>query len=450
MPLPVKSIKALGGWGRHPVAPAQCVRPERARDFVPQHGAQIPRGQGRSYGDAALCTDGVTILTERMNRLLAFDAHTGVLRAESGTTLAEVLEHFVPQGWFVPVTPGTKFCSLGGCLASDVHGKNHHHDGSFSQHVPRAVILDSEGHELDINPESHPDLFWATAGGMGLTGLVTELELRLRPIETSFIKVKHTKGASLSESLDLLSDPRHDDHYTVAWIDCLAGGGRMGRSILMAGHHLPAAELPAEKQGEKLRPHGRGKRSVPIDFPSWFLNGLTVRAFNGLYGALQGSKTEFVTHYDQFFYPLDGVLNWNRIYGKKGFIQYQMVFPEETANVGLTRLLQGCAKGGFGSFLAVLKKFGPAAPGMLSFPSAGYTLALDFPMKKGLLEFLAEMDRMILDLGGRQYLAKDSRMSSEGLDKMYPRLHDFRRVCRQQDPEGVFRSDLARRLEVLG
>jgi decaprenylphospho-beta-D-ribofuranose 2-oxidase len=448
MPLPIKPVKALGGWGGWPTGATSCVRPERVQEFVPQPGVQIARGQGRSYGDASFCSEGTTLLTERMNRFLSFDSETGVLTAEAGATLAEVLNVFVPKGWFLPVTPGTKFCSLGGCLAADVHGKNHHIAGSFSQHVPRAVVMDASGRRRSLGPDRDPDFFWATAGGMGLTGLITEVSLQLKPIETSYIRVKHRAAGSLAESLELFSDPSCDDHYSVAWIDCLASGQGLGRTVLMTGHHMVKPELPSDVS-DPLLGWKQGPLRVPFNFPNFALNPVTVRAFNAVYGWIQGRKTEFTAHFDKFFYPLDGVAGWNKIYGKRGFVQYQFVLPLDQSKHGLTRILERLSRSGHGSFLAVLKKFGPGGQGHLSFPTEGFTLALDIPLRNGLLEFLDQMDEIVADHGGRHYLAKDSRLSAKTAQAMLARLPDFRQAALLMDPEGRFRSDLSRRLELL-
>lgn len=448
MTLPVKQAPRLTGWGGYPSAAAALARPERERDFRPLSGVHIARGQGRSYGDSSLCSEGSVLLSERMNRMIAFDEATGLLTAEAGVTLAEVLEVFVPRGWFVPVTPGTKFCSLGGCLAADVHGKNHHHDGSFSAHVAEAVLADALGRMHRIGPEIEPALFWATAGGMGLTGLITEVTLRLKKVESAYVGVTHRRAANLDEALDMFADPAADDEYTVAWIDCLASGGSLGRSVLMAGHHLKRVEVPIETK-DPFAVHKSGPLRVPFNFPGFALNPLSVRAFNGVYNSLQGRKTAFVAHYDKFFYPLDGVAHWNRIYGRRGFVQYQFVMPPATAREGIKEVLERISAKGHASFLAVLKRFGQGGPGLLSFPMEGFTLALDIPVKAGLFDFLSELDDVVAKHGGRQYLAKDSRMKPEHFAAMYPRLAEFRDICLTLDPSGVFRSDQCRRLGIL-
>jgi decaprenylphospho-beta-D-ribofuranose 2-oxidase len=440
-----RKIAGLSGWGRFPVADCVAVRPERMRDLRPTGETCIARGLGRSYGDAALDSRGRVVLTERLDRFVAFDPETGVLRAEAGATLDEVLTTFVPRGWFVPVTPGTKFCTLGGCLAADVHGKNHHRDGTFSRHVNWADVVLASGERVRCSPETWPELFWATAGGMGLTGLIAEMELRLTPIETAWMDVRHTRCRNLEDTVRLLSDPTHDARYTVAWLDCLATGDRLGRGILMAGEHAPEPAVPLRKEGP-LGPHGSRQKPFPFDLPGWALNPVTVRAFNRVYDWLQGRRGRFLSHYDRFFYPLDGIQSWNRMYGKRGFVQYQFVLPTESALDGMRLVLGRLSRSGRASFLAVLKRFGPEGPGLLSFPTEGLTLALDIPMSDGLLPFLDELDRVVADHGGRTYLAKDSRTRPDAFVAGYPRLGEFRQVKAQVDSEGQFASDLWRRL----
>lgn len=444
--LPAKKVEDLAGWGNHPKAPASLVRPERMRQLAPGPGPQIARGLGRSYGDASLCTDGAVILTQRLNRLLEWDAELGRVRAEAGATLEDLLEVFVPRGWFLPVTPGTKFCSLGGCLASDVHGKNHHEAGTFSRHVTQVKMADGLGSRRILTAEGSPDLFWATAGGMGLTGIICDLELQLQPIETSYIKVRHRRGSGLLALMEMLNDPALDAPYSVAWIDCVATGDKMGRGILMTGSHAAKLDLPLKLAANPLVIHKLKGKPFPIDLPTWALNPRTVGAFNGFYDWMQGRKTEFLSHYDQFFYPLDGIRGWNRMYGKPGFIQYQFVLPLESSAAGMELVLRKISEAGRASFLAVLKKFGAQGQGHLSFPFPGFTLSLDIPVRDGLPEFVKELDAIVMDHGGRHYMAKDSTCTPEMIAASYPRLAEWKQARDAADPEGRFASDLSRRL----
>ena len=439
----------ISGWGNFPSSTAYLSRPERYQQLKFEEGRKtIARGLGRSYGDAALNSEQDVILMERLNRFLAFDEEKGLLRAEAGTALEEILDIFVPRGWFLPVTPGTKFVTLGGCFAADIHGKNHHVDGSFCEHVQEIELIMANGARRRCSPERDPELFWATAGGMGLTGIITEVTLRLVPVKSAYVFVAHHSAADLDHIFDLLNDPKLDDRYSVAWIDCVSTGKNFGRSVLMAGHHAAPDEIPKVKNPLKFRP--AAKRSIPFDFPSFALNSWSVKAFNEMYYRLQSSKSApFITDYDHYFYPLDAINGWNRLYGKKGFLQYQFVLPTKTARQGMRELLGQLTKSQRASFLAVLKRFRKENAGMLSFPREGYTLALDIPISDvGLFSFLDELDEVVLKYGGRIYLAKDARMKPNTFHAMYPRLEEWKRVKSQCDPNWLFSSDLSRRLQM--
>ena len=446
-PKPTKSIPKLGGWGRFPVTETVAVRPEKNRDLYPVGSHCLARGMGRSYGDAALLTGGTVVMTEKLDRFIEFDEDSGTLRSEAGATLKDVLDTFVPRGWFVPVTPGTKHCTLGGCVAADVHGKNHHHEGTFSRHVERLVVVLADGSRISCGPSENAGLFWATVGGMGLTGLISEVTLRLTPVETALMKVKHTKSANLDQTVDLLTDARYDARYTVAWLDCLAKGARLGRGVLMAGDHALKSEVSLRIQ-DPLVTRAKRAKPFPFEFPGWVLNPMTIKAFNALYYAYQGRRKEFVCGYDEYFYPLDGIDSWYRMYGKRGFVQYQYVMPTETARQGTREVLTLLSGEKKASFLAVLKRFGPQGQGLLSFPMEGLTLALDIPMSDELLPFLDRLDEIVLKYKGRIYLAKDSRMEPEVFKAGYPRIDEFCRTRAQFDPEGRFDSDMARRLKL--
>ncbi|MDH4216771.1 MAG: FAD-binding oxidoreductase, partial [Gallionella sp.] len=413
-------VTAISGWGRYPVQTCELERPERYADLHSAADGLIARGQGRSYGDASLNDGRRVLLTGRVNRLLEFDTENGILRAEAGATLAEVLEVIVPKGWFLPVTPGTKFVSLGGCVAADVHGKNHHHDGSFGDHVIAIELILADGSRMECSPSENSELFWATVGGMGLTGIIGEVALRLIPITSSQMIVRHHAAADLEQLFQYLQDTALDDRYTVAWIDSLATGANLGRGIAMCGHHASAEELPPGF-GSALATQKERGRKVPFDLPSWALNPLSIGAFNALYYRHEGKKQQpFLAGYEPYFYPLDAIGDWNRLYGKRGFVQYQCVIPDGGAFDGIKTLLQELS--GRPSFLAVLKRFGPQGRGLLSFPLAGYTLALDLPLRdEGLFALLNKLDEIVLRHGGRVYLAKDARLSAESFRAMYPR-----------------------------
>ena len=442
----------LSGWGRYPRCLSTVISPENISEAMPPRAGQmIARGQGRSYGDAAMVEDGLVMLTERLARFLSFDEQSGLLRAEAGTTLAEVIDQYLPRGWFPAVVPGTKFVSLGGCVAADIHGKNHHRDGAFGAHVKEIEIVLADRSRHRCSPTAEASLFWATVGGMGLTGIITEVTAQLIPVESSYLVVQHTPAKDLDASFEVLADEAWDDHYTVAWIDCLARAGNLGRSVLMRGHHATIDALPAKLRSQPFS-GPRRQHNVGFDFPSWILNSLSVRAFNEFYYRLQGRRKEsFISDYESFFFPLDRIGNWNRMYGKRGFIQYQCVLPSGVALAGMRALLEALAAARRPSFLSVLKRFGPAGQGLLSFPIEGYTLTLDLPVSDSdLFPFLDRLDEVVLKYGGRVYLAKDARLRSENFRAMYPQFAEWQRLKTLFDPAGCFTSDLARRLGMYG
>jgi decaprenylphospho-beta-D-ribofuranose 2-oxidase len=440
---------ALSGWGRYPVESCELERPERYADLRPTTDTLIARGQGRSYGDASLNENGRVILTERINRMLELDAKLGILRAEAGVTLAEILPVIVKQGWFLPVTPGTKFVSLGGCVAADVHGKNHHHEGGFAEYVLGIELILADGTRKTCSVTENEDIFWATVGGMGLTGIIGEVTLQLIPIQTSQMMVSNHAADNIGHLFQLLQDQALDDRYSVAWIDCLATGDQLGRGIAMFGHHASAAEYKSDKP---LASKPKRTRSLPFDFPAMALNPLTIGAFNKLYYYRESRKlTPFLADYDSYFYPLDAIGKWNRMYGKRGFVQYQCVIPDLTALEGMTALLKELSGSRRASFLAVLKRMGAKGKGLLSFPLAGYTLALDLPIRdKGLFSLLDKLDKIVLQHGGRVYLAKDARLSAESFQAMYPRHEEWLRIKTEIDPQHRFSSSLSRRLNIGG
>ena len=444
-------IKPLSGWGRYPVQSCELERPERYAELLPTSARLIARGQGRSYGDAALNENGRVVLTERINRLLDFDVNSGILRAEAGVTLADILPVIVPKGWFLPVTPGTKFVSLGGCVAADVHGKNHHHEGSFGDHVLSLELILGDSSRLTCSADENSELFWATMGGMGLTSIIGEVTIQLIAIQSAHMMVQHHAAKNLQQLFEHLENPALDDRYAVAWIDSLADSKNLGRGIAMFGHHAGAHEIPADF-GDALTIKTARTHSILFDLPGWALNPLSIGAFNALYYRRAGNKQQpFLTGYDPYFYPLDAVHNWNRLYGKRGFVQYQCVIPQHTAFDGISALLQKLSDSRRPSFLAVLKRFGAQGRGMLSFPLAGYTLALDLPIRdEGLFVLLNRLDEIVLQHGGRVYLAKDARLAAASFRAMYPRYEEWLRIKNVVDPQNRFSSSLARRLKIAG
>ena len=402
----------------------------------------IARGNGRGYGDCAL-NPTATLSLLGLDRMLAFDPGAGHLTCEAGVLLADVVATFVPRGWFPMVTPGTRFVTVGGAIAADVHGKNHHRDGSFGDHVVSLDLMAGDGSIITCNPGRNQKLFQATRGGMGLTGIILRATIQLRRIETAYIRREVIRAKSL-EAVMALFESSNDWTYSVAWIDTQARGAAIGRSVLMRGEHAIREELPARILPAPLA-MGRGFTvRVPLDFPAGALNRWTVSIFNELYYRLNKSVSS-ICDLKSFFYPLDSILEWNRIYGRSGFFQYQCVIPRSSSHLGLVRLLDTISRSGWGSFLAVLKSFGPQ-DGLMSFPMDGYTLALDFPADVGTLNLAQELDAIVCDFGGRLYLAKDARMGTGMVRRGYPRLDEFCAVRAACDERGVFRSVQSERL----
>jgi decaprenylphospho-beta-D-ribofuranose 2-oxidase len=430
--------EAIQGWGRHPRIDADVshpATPSAARAALAACPSLIARGLGRSYGDSSLAP--CALQSDRLNLFLEFDQASGVLTAQAGVSLDQILTQFVPRGWFLPVTPGTRFVSLGGAVASDVHGKSHHATGCFSDWVISFVLLLANGQAWNCSREENPELFRATCGGMGLTGVILAVTLKLKPIQSAYFDQATYKCPSLDAVLERFDETAHST-YSVAWIDCVATGKSLGRSVLTVGEH-------ATEGG--LAPHRAPKIPVPFVPAFPLVNPLTIKAFNALVYAkeLRAVKRDRV-HYTPFLYPLDVATDWNRIYGQAGFTQYQLAIPTAAGPQGLRRILARIAASGMGSSLAVLKVFGPANANPLSFPIAGYTLALDFKIQAGLFELLDELDGMVLDLGGRLYLTKDARMSAATFKRSYPRWAEFQAVREKVGAIGRFASLQSKRL----
>ncbi len=416
----------LSGWGRYPREDCLLHRPraeEELSALLAQGGPLIARGNGRAYGDCAQNRAG-TVEMRRFRHILDFDAQTGLATAEAGVLMADLIAAFLPRGWFPYVTPGTKFASLGGMIAADVHGKNHHKEGGFSAFVDWIDLLGPDGSLRRCSRTENPELFAWTFGGMGLTGIVLRAALRLRRVESGWIRQTTIPTLDLETTMAVF-EARAEATYSVAWIDCLAKGRRLGRSAITLGEHASLSDLPPKLRADPLRPPGRDARTVPFDAPSLTLNRLTVKSFNELYwrkGA--ASSGESLISWDKYFYPLDALLEWNRIYGARGFAQFQCVLPLAEARAGLTRLLKLISESGEGSFLAVLKRLGNHG-GPFSFPLEGYTLALDFPVSRRTLDLMESLDRIVVEHGGRFYLAKDARMSAHTLRASDDRVGDF-------------------------
>lgn len=443
--------RLLSGWGRTAPSAARVVSLTDAGDTAPAFSAAGPRGLiarglGRSYGDAAQNAGGTVLDTTGLSRLRAIDLEHGVVRVDAGTSLGALMRKVVPLGWYVPVTPGTRHVTVGGAIAADIHGKNHHVDGSFANFVDEFTLHAPKG-TMTVTPRNDPELFWGTAGAMGLTGVVTEATLRLIPIETSRISVDTERADDLDDLMARMLDGDDGYRYSVAWIDCLATGSHLGRAVLTRGDHAPLDALAPSERARALDFAPRERVAAPPWAPNRLLNRWSVRAFNELW--FRKAPRHRVAHLESigaFFHPLDGIRGWNRLYGSRGFVQYQYVVPlDAVATVRAT--VEALSRAQCASFLAVLKRFGPGNPGPLSFPVPGWTLALDLPASaRGLADLLDRLDRMVVEAGGRVYLAKDSRLDPALLPAMYPDLDRLRALCDRVDPAGVLQSDLARRL----
>jgi FAD/FMN-containing dehydrogenase len=417
-------------WGRFPRQPAAsaCSLEWRYENLpTPADSSTLLAfGKGRSYGDSCLNGGHTLIHTEQLDRIIAFDSQRGILRAEAGISLREILARTVPAGWFLPVTPGTQWVSLGGAIANDVHGKNHHQAGSFGHHVRSFELLRSDGERLLCSPTSHPHYFAATLGGLGLTGLITWAEISLLPIDNSWLQTEALCFANVDEFLNLSHQSADSYAYTVAWIDCLARGRKLGRGVFFRGNHARA-----EEAGESVR-HGRRKQKtvvLPGEMPGFFLNRYSVMLFNQVYYYRYRMSTPLsrYLHFEPFFYPLDAVRGWNRLYGRRGFLQYQCLVPLSSASAALTEMLDAVARSGLGSFLSVVKVFGnKPSLGMLSFPRPGVTLALDFAnVGVTLFRLLDRLDAITQAAGGCVYPAKDARMKGEAFRQYFPRWQEF-------------------------
>jgi FAD/FMN-containing dehydrogenase len=420
----------LSGWGRHPRIDANICAPrslEEMRSLLGS-GDAIARGNGRAYGDSAINVNN-TIHMRHFNRLLGFDSKRGRLEVEAGVLLSDIIDIFMPQGWFPYVTPGTKFVTVGGMIASDVHGKNHHKEGNFANFVDWFDLVTESGSVVRCSRDQNKDFFEWTLGGMGLTGIILRAGIRLRPIKSVWMKQRRLVAENIGRAIEIFENSQ-DATYSVAWIDCLQKGKSIGRSLVSLAEHAETQELPEKLQSKPFRLPGKRKLRIPLELPSWTLNNLSVRAFNSLYfsyGKMK-PKDQFVD-LDSYFYPLDTILDWNKIYGRKGFVQFQCVIPLSNAEAGITELLQTIANFGGGSFLAVLKRFSKQRS-RFSFPMEGYTLALDFPLNGSTSSLIETLDYITLKNNGRFYLAKDSRMSRETFMDSDPRIDAFKKFRR--------------------
>jgi len=441
----------LTGWGRYPRHASELITAASPADLPSLMAAKsgfVARGNGRSYGDAAI-GERITLCARGLNRIRAFDRATGRVRVEAGVLLSDLLDVVVPRGFFPPVVPGTKFVTIGGMIAADVHGKNHHRDGGFGDHVEAFTLALPDGRVVSCSRGENPELFTATIGGMGLTGTIVEAAFTLRPIETGWMRQTIHVASDLEEAMKALRDSSAST-YSVAWIDCLALGKALGRSLIFAAEHATLHDLAALRPGAPTFPSAKlGRLLVPFDLPSLTLNRLSVSAFNGLYFRAGAMKADYphLVPWDPYFFPLDSIGNWNRIYGRRGFLQHQCVVPTDHAPAVLAEILDRISRRGTPSFLAVLKQLGPSH-GDLSFPMEGFTLTLDLPVSDSAFALLDDLDRLVVDAGGRLYLAKDARQSPATFEAGYPGLARFKDVRQAIGATGKISSHLSTRLGI--
>jgi len=431
------TITSISGWGGYPTHDALVVTPlslSACKAQLQYHPSLIARGMGRSYGDSA---NAATVFqTTYCDHFIAFDSDAGLLTVEAGITLRDILKVTVKHGWFLPVTPGTSFVTVGGAIASDVHGKNHHVAGTFGQHVVSMTLLLGTGEVVTTSSTQLPDLFHATCGGMGLTGVILTAAIQLIPIKSAFINQKTIKAGSLEEACEAF-EANSAAAYSVAWIDCLRTGQHLGRSVLMVGEH---------SDGGGLAVPVKDPITVPIHAPAALMNSLFMRAFNTAYWVKASHNKTQTIPLLPYFYPLDAIGGWNKLYGKAGFLQYQFALPKADGVANMRKILIQIVQSGAGSFLAVLKQFGPANQNLLSFPIEGYTIALDFKMSQSVIDLLLRLDGMVASMGGRVYLTKDAVMRESSFKTTYPKWQEFEEVRRKYGAIGKFTSAQSQRL----
>ncbi|MFA6197076.1 MAG: FAD-binding oxidoreductase [Sulfurimonas sp.] len=430
----------LFSWGMYPKIDSKIFRFDKVttlQNIIAEHDELIPYGNGRSYGDSALSTN--IIHVKPHDYFINFDSEKGLLHIQAGVLLCEILESFVTRGWFLKVTPGTKLITVGGAIASDVHGKNHHVEGCFSECVKEFTIMLCDGKSITCSKEATPELFKATCGGMGLTGVILDAKIYLKKINSKYIDQITIKTKNLRETFDAFEEYKKLP-YSVAWIDCLAKKDEIGKCLLMVGDF---------RDDGKLEYKNKSKLSIPFNFPSFALNNLSVRAFNWLYySKVKERVSKQKVDIDTFFYPLDAIGHWNRIYSSHGFTQYQFILPKEASYQGLEEILKTISDSGKGSFLAVLKLYGKANENYLSFPMEGYSLALDFKIEEGLFELLDILDEIVVKYNGRIYLTKDVRVSKEAFEKGYPQIEVFRQYRKENKMDTKFQSLQSKRVGI--
>ena len=437
----------LCGWGRYPLIEAKLKSPTSIKELIEliSRGNAIGRGNGRSYGDSSISEQN-TICMKNFNRILEFNNKNGLTVVESGVLLSEIITTFLNRGWFPKVTPGSKYVTIGGMVACDVHGKNHHKDGSFGNYIEWLDIITSDGEIVRCSRKINSEVFNWTIGGMGLTGIILRVAFYLHPVTTSWIKQKTIPAKNIDHAIEIFEE-NLDSTYSVAWIDCLSKGNKLGRSLVMLGEHANISDLNYDMKRDPLIIKSKTKILIPFNFPSFFLNSLTVKIFNSIYYALGKKKKNYkLVDYDTYFYPLDYLLDWNKIYGSKGLAQFQCVLPLKNAKLGIREMLDALSFSKSNSFLTVLKRFGKQES-CLSFPMEGYTLALDFPITKKNIDLMKKLDEITIKYKGRFYLAKDSRMNRDTFKKSDIRFEEYKKF-RSSKMKKSFSSVQSKRLEL--
>jgi decaprenylphospho-beta-D-ribofuranose 2-oxidase len=445
--------KKVWGWGQYPRLLTYNAYPQTQDELKDcfNHYPQKPTlayGLGRSYGDTGLLAEGHMLHTRGLNRILHFDPESGWVRCEAGVSLYDLIQTFVPQGFFPPVVPGTQYVTVGGAVANDIHGKNHHVDGTFCDHIRSVEMLLASGEVVVCDQDQNSELFWATVGGIGLTGILLSLELKLVKIEGPGIDMESIRIRDLDHFFEISAESKQFTH-TVSWVDCIAKGKQMGRGIFMRGRH--STDIPKPRLLGRIANAISPLLNVPFNAPSFLLNPWSMKAFNTVYFHKHPNRLlKQTVAYDPFFFPLDFVRNWNRIYGKRGFLQYQFVVPHEANHKTIRQILSKITSSGMGSFLAVIKEFGNQTHSGLSFPQPGVTLALDFPnYGQPLLDLLFQLDRLVMQAGGRVYLGKDARLPQDHFQEMYPQWQEWKALRDQWDPQNRFQSTLGLRLGLV-
>jgi FAD/FMN-containing dehydrogenase len=440
----------LAGWGANLRSRCKLVEPEVPAEVHKylQERRVIARGLGRSYGDPALNAGGLVVGTRRLDRFLDFDPSTAMLECEAGVSLLQIIHTFGPRGFFPLISPGTQYVTIGGCIANDIHGKAHHSQGSFVNCVESMRVLLASGDVVTCSRSELPDLFWASFGGMGLLGIILSAKIKLKRVETAYYKESAIRAKSLAELMTALDESDQAYQYSVAMVDVYGRGEGLGRGVLNLGNNAALSDLPPELQKDPLRIAPAAKLGVPFELPEITLNSLSVRVVNGLAQYSQSHKKP-ITHYAMFTYPLDILHNWNRGYGPRGFTQYQFVIPFADGYANMRRIFDAMTSAGELPFLNVLKRLGKSSGGLLSFPTEGYTLAIDFPVRQGTVALTRQLDALVLEAGGRIYLGKDSYVEPEMFRKMYPRVDEWLAIKAKYDPENVFTSDLGRRVGLV-